>query len=90
MKMKPTIGRVVWYKPMPAHDDSFTDQMNPALICYVHSDEMVNLSVSDSNGNQFGGTSVPLFQGTPEDCPAGSCCWMPYQKQQAAKEEQAA
>jgi len=51
---------------------------------------MVNLSVSDSNGNQFGRTSVPLFDGTPEDCPEDSCCWMPYQKQQAAKEEKAA
>ena len=86
-KIHPTIGRVVWYIP---HDHENTagngDQPFSAMICYVWSEEMVNLSVNDANGNTIPRTSVPLFHGDYEDCPKGSCCWMPYQKSQAAKE----
>ena len=81
--IKPTIGRVVWFKA------GGCDQMHPALVCYVHSDECVNLSVSDQNGNQYGQTSILLFHGDADECPVGQCCWMPYQKQQAEKAEQA-
>lgn len=89
--IKPTIGRVVWYQP-DSRDTAYKyramgDQRHSAMIAYVHSDSMVNLAVNDANGNQYAKTSVPLFQGEAEDCPPGECCWMPYQKKQAAKEE---
>lgn len=76
--IKPTIGRVVWYK-----DSSISDQMMPALICYVWNDGMVNLAVHNGNGESFSKTSVPLFHGDAGNCPESVCCWMPYQKQQA-------
>ena len=78
----PTIGRVVWYKPPPEESDQFL----PADICYVWSDHMVNLSVSNKNGSKHGRTSVTFFHGSSDECPVGACCWMPYQQKQAQKE----
>lgn len=80
--IKPSIGRVVWFK-----DNGMSNQFMPALICYVWSDDMVNLVVFDGNGIPNQRTSVPLFNGDSEDCPDYQCCWMPYQKGQAAKAE---
>ena len=77
--IKPTIGRVVWY-------NSGAMQMHAATVAYVWGDEMVNLSVVDQDGNQYGLTSISLHQGDAEDCPYGSCCWMPFQKKQAEKD----
>ena len=77
--IKPTIGRVVWY-------NAGEEQMNSAMVAYVHNDEMVNLAVNDENGVNYPCMDVPLFQGDAEDCPEGSCCWMPYQKKQAEKD----
>jgi len=82
--IKPTIGRVVWLK-----DSKISNQMMPALICYVWGDAMVNLAAHDDEGKNFAKTSVPLFSGDAEECPEGECCWMPYQKQQAEKAEAA-
>ena len=75
----PTIGRVVWFRVHP----SVSDQFLPAMICYVHSPEIVNLGVLSKVGNGYNKQSVPLYQGPAETCPIGSCCWMPYQQKQA-------
>jgi hypothetical protein len=83
--IKPTIGRVVLFKRADAPNQEF-----PAIICYVHSDRMVNLAIWDANGNPVPQTSVSLLQ--DDDRPAGDafwCEWMPYQKGQAAKTEAA-
>lgn len=82
--IKPTIGRVVWfYKyvdgqghkgPLAAH------------VCCVHSDFMVNLMVIDESGVPRSQTSVHLIQEAPVPN-YDYCCWMPYQKGQAAKTE---
>ena len=89
--IKPSIGRVVLYRPNPndSIDQAFVsrEQKLSAMISYVWHNELVNLAVNDADGNSFSKTSVPLFQGDADDCPPGSCCWMPYQKAQAAKEE---
>lgn len=58
-----------------------------ALIAYVHSDTMVNLAVSDFNGNMTGATSVYLVQENSEIPGYPYCTWMPYQKGQASKTE---
>jgi hypothetical protein len=78
----PTIGRVVWYHPAEPHD-----QPHPALVCHVWSDTCVNLAIFDANGNQYSMTSVLLVQ-DDNPVPSGGnyAEWMPYQKQQAAKE----
>ncbi len=85
--IKPTIGRVVWYQP---HDDDhrrpLDEQPCAAIIAYVHSDELVNLCVLGHDGVPESKLDVPLVQ-DGEDCPPGSCQWMPYQKGQAAKTE---
>lgn len=89
--IKPTVGRVVWYTPaefdrnqMTVHDD----QPLAAIVAYVWSDHLVNLTVCDHNGAMYSRTSVCLNQGDAHDVGATPHCeWMPYQKGQAAKTE---
>lgn len=80
--MKPTVGRVVLYHPKPG-------VIHAALIAYVHSDTMVNLAAFDNNGNPYGQTSVELVAPDAPSTPEfGSYCqWMPFQVQQAKKQE---
>ena len=86
----PTVGRVVLFTP----DSHFTGMIAPgekipAIICKVWSDKMINIGGFDADGNPFRATSVTLVQ---DDLPpkAGYYCeWMPYQKGQATKTEQA-
>lgn len=84
--IKPTIGRVVWYY---SENHKPEDQPWAAIVCYVYSDTMVNLSVFDENGMGKAKTSVFLYQGEG-DRPIGRSFaeWMPYQKGQAAKTEE--
>lgn len=81
----PTIGRVVL-----VHRYGLSDQPEPALICYVHNDRMINVGGFDRNGAPFAITSVCLLQ-DGDQVPANSgwpyAEWMPYQKGQAAKTE---
>lgn len=82
--IKPTVGRVVWYR-----NPNFKsgDQPWAAIVCYVHSDTIVNLSVFDENGLSKAKTSVTLYQGTDERPELPYAEWMPYQQGQAAKTE---
>ena len=82
--IKPTIGRVVWYWCQKNQT-----QPQAAVVAYVHSDTMVNLTVFDENGIPHARTSVFLYQGQENtERPAAIFCeWMPYQKGQAAKTE---
>lgn len=82
MLIKPTVGRVVWFKPAGLLDD----QPYAALVTYVHGDRMVNLVTFDHNGNPSPQTSVPLVQEGDVRPSAGFYCeWMPYQIGQAKK-----
>jgi hypothetical protein len=93
--IKPTIGRIVWY--YPSDEDvggvgaitGFTkDKEHAAIVCYVHSDKLVNLCVIDANGHTKPMTSVDLIQ--EGDSVPGSgrfATWMPYQIGQAKKDE---
>lgn len=84
--ISPTIGRVV----LVNRPENTSGQPEPALICHVWSDTCINVGGFDSNGVPFAITSITLLQ---DDAPApgtGSYAeWMPYQKGQAAKTEQA-
>lgn len=87
--IKPTVGRVVWYKAHPA--DTFAgagDGFQAAVVAKVWSDTCVNLGVFDANGNVHGRTSVLLVQPGAEVPAAGYCTWMPFQLGQAAKTQQ--
>lgn len=85
----PSVGRVIWYhagqeplgfsNPQPA--------VCAAIVAYVHSDSMVNLTVFDAVGIAHGRTSVPLVQDGDTVPSFPYCEWMPYQKGQAAKTE---
>jgi len=89
--ISPTVGRKVWYTPDPAQDVR-TDKRQPydATICYVWSDRMVNLSVSDHNGRLVPGTtSVQLMQPGDETPNGAYCEWMPYQVGQAERAQAA-
>jgi hypothetical protein len=78
----PTIGRIVWYWPSK-HDTMFRDgstQPCAAIVAYVWHDRMVNLTVSDHNGDVHKRTSVRLRQDGDELPNESYCEWMPYQK----------
>ena len=80
--IQPTIGRVVL-----VHRGA-SDQAEPALVCYVWNDRLINVGGFDRNGAPFSLTSLRLLQDT--DVPGDNesyAEWMPYQKGQAAKTE---
>lgn len=92
--IKPTVGRVVWFRPDPqSHNSGFVYHGNgeplAAIITHVWNDQMVNLAIFDSNGTSHNRTSVKLMQEGEDTSMYNSYAeWMPYQKGQAAKNEQ--
>lgn len=91
IKILPTVGRVVWFRPSRnAATPGFVgnpDQPCAATVAYVHSPSLVNLSVTDHNGNQHPVCSVPLIQQAEPAPESGFYCeWMPYQIGQAKRE----
>ncbi|KVD35441.1 hypothetical protein WI84_16360 [Burkholderia ubonensis] len=88
----PTVGRVVWFTPSSNTSESNFAPGAPlaALIAHVHSDRLVNLAVFDANGTAHSRTSVPLLQDDDKPIQGGYYAeWMPFQKGQTAKTEQA-
>ena len=90
-KILPTVGRVMWFTPSRLYGDGlFThiDGRKPlaAIVAHVFRDDLVNLTVFDSNGIPHGRTSVPLVQAGEDKPEHGYFCeWTPYQVGQAAK-----
>lgn len=84
--INPTVGRVVLYHPAFVADSGTNERTFAALVCFVHSDTMVNLAVFDENGLAGSETSVLLFQGEGERPASRYAEWMPYQKAVAAGE----
>lgn len=89
----PTPGRIVWYWPSTNDGlSALAGQPLAAIVAAVHDDRHVNLSVIDAHGNHHGRTNVFLSQPDqerPTSRDYGFAEWMPYQKGQAAKTEQA-
>ena len=90
-KILPTVGRVVWFTPsrlFTPPDFLLIDRDKPcsAMVAYVWTDNLLNLTVSDHYGKTFNMTSVQLVQ-ADEPRPANGhfCEWMPYQVGQKAK-----
>jgi hypothetical protein len=87
--IKPSIGRIVWYTPSKQDlAEGFIDgreQPCAAIVCYVHDDHCVNLSVMDAHGRHFARQSIRLVQPGDTEWPAdGYCQWMTYQIQAAS------
>ncbi len=83
--IQPTVGRVVWfyrYIPGQGHKGPLA-----AHVARVWNDRMVNLMVISQDGVPESRTSVGLVQDGDEAPQGDYCCWMPYQKGQAAKTE---
>ncbi len=90
-KIVPTVGRVVWFWPPKTHMGQYLftvygEQPCAAQVAYVHSDNMVNLSVFDHAGQHHSFPSVHLINdGEPAPEAGGYCQWMPYQIGQAKR-----
>jgi hypothetical protein len=92
--IKPSVGRVVLYWPS-ANDREVgmvvMDSTQPfsASVAFVHSDRMVNLTVSDHRGGVYIREGIQLVQNDGDDKPLmegqAHAEWMPYQQAQAAK-----
>lgn len=65
----PTIGRIVHF-----HSDANGDMPEAAIITYVHSESMVNLTVFNHNGTPFSRTSVEF---APERVTGMFACYPP-------------
>ena len=72
--IKPTIGRVVLYRPHGINGPTL-----PAIICHVWNDQVINIAGFTSNGAPLGATSVRLDQGQEIDEWLPRCEWMPSQ-----------
>jgi hypothetical protein len=83
----PTIGRIVWYHPLPsAPYPKVDDQPHAAIIAFVKNNTTVNLTVSAWSGDTYAARHVRLLQDdepAPADEPYAE--WMPYQRGQAAR-----
>lgn len=82
--IKPTIGRVVHYRPT-----GVSGVICAALITAVHSDTCINLRAFHADGTDSAPASVDLVQ--DDNYPSDGrpfAEWMPYQIGQAAKTEQ--
>ena len=87
--IKPTVGRVMWYRPSAGdmlHMRQNSEQPFAAHVAYVWNDHMVNLLVIDHVGRTHPVANVPIIQdGSPHTGRLPCAEWMPYQKGQAAK-----
>lgn len=89
--IKPTIGRVV----LVYRKDGTSEQFEPALITFVHSDEIINVAGFTKEGFPFRYNMIKLEQAPIADDPDATkvgdgpyghqtfACWMPYQRRQA-------
>lgn len=84
--IKPSIGRVVLFFSSSKDFTKDSEQAEPALVSYVHSDVLVNLAIFNSSGGNYGRTSVRLVQPEEAKPTDGSsyATWMDYQIAQAA------
>lgn len=76
--IKPTIGRVVLINKRIKNSGT---QAEPALVCYVHSDTVINVGGMSSMGEPFALVSIKLLQDDEVAPEKGAYAeWMPYQK----------
>jgi hypothetical protein len=76
--MKPTVGRMVYYKSYGTPGGEYQSEDRAAIITRVHTDTCVDLCVFNPTGLFF---NTSVIQGSD----GGQWDWMPYQKGQAEK-----
>ncbi len=86
--INPTVGRVMLYWPTAKERKEMpTVPGEPlaATVAGVQSEKVINVSVVDSNGNQFARTNVPVVQDGEDtyDEHTAYVTWMGYQIGQA-------
>lgn len=85
--MKPTVGRIVYYQLLT---DSGTVEERPAIIVRVWSDDCVQLQVFTDGTNDgkdyVHGITWRTSVVRDESHQPGTWDWMPYQKEQATKQ----
>jgi hypothetical protein len=79
--MKPTVGRIVYYKSYGTPNGEYKPEDRAAIVTGVVDDETIHLCVLNPTGMFF---NLNVKQG-PE---GGQWDWMPYQKGQAKKTEE--
>lgn len=78
MEIKPTVGRMVYYKTRGSADGVYPPQDRAAIVTTVNTDETVNLCVFSDLGVRF---ELGVKQGSE----ATQWDWMPFQKDQQAR-----
>lgn len=86
--ISPSPGRILWYFPPIGQRDP-NGQPLAAILAKVLSDRCVNLTVSHGDGTTYAAQNVQLLQDDDQAPETAYAFWMPYQKGQAAKTEQA-
>jgi hypothetical protein len=79
--MKPTVGRIVYYKSFGTPGGEYQSEDRAAIITKVHNDTCIDLCVFNPTGLFF---NTSVVQGSN----GGQWGWMPYQKGQAQKTEE--
>jgi hypothetical protein len=79
--LKPTVGRIVYYKSYGTPNGEFKPENRAAIITGVVDDTTVHLTVINPTGMFF---NLNVKQGEN----GGQWDWMPYQKGQAKKTEE--
>jgi hypothetical protein len=83
MIIKPTIGRIVWYKPRLSMGFG-PEVILAAIITSVHKDDVINIAAFSPDGNIMPKTGVYLAQeGVDHPFKDNYAMWMPYQVGQA-------
>lgn len=84
--IQPTVGRIVWFWPNGPVPDT---QPTAAVITFVHHAHLVDLYVLPGRGQLAVPHEFIFLAHTDGERAEGQqfCEWMPYQKGQAAKEE---
>lgn len=92
--IQPTVGRIVWFYEWvssihPQSPKSHHEGPLAAIVTVIHNDRCISVSVFRQGREATHHVSVKLLQDENEEIPnTDYCCWMPYQKGQAAKTEQ--
>jgi len=82
----PTVGRIVWYWGPGTSPLVHGCQPQAAIVTYVHSDRLINISAFTHDGMPIARTSVDLRQeGDTRPVNGNYAEWMPYQLGQAKK-----
>jgi len=86
----PTVGRIVWFRAKLQEGLPQDTPERAAIVVGVLGDRAINVLVFDFDGHAVPMLNVLLLQDDDSPPTAVSYCqWMPYQKGQALKSEQA-